>query len=437
MKYIYINNFRGFKNTFVPIKDVNFLVGENSTGKTSILSLIFLLSNPKFWLSQGFNTNEVQLGTFKDIVSINSENKDYFEIGFFECKDNVKKNDLNKVSAYFMRFIQHEGSPMFSCYNYLQGDNEIHVYCKNKDVFFKTKSINFKKDIYSHAFKIFVNWTKEKNSRNNYRKLKNLKLFSTNDLLFIAPNLINQEVAKNKKSKKYSFSFMRSVFTNVEWIGPIRTRPKRTYDPYNFNLEDEEDESTYVIKKILSSKQKTYNFLKFIKQFGGNSGLFKSISIRNFGNALDSPFELDVILNKKPLNITNVGYGISQSLPVAVEMFSKSKNTAFAIQQPEIHLHPKAQAAIGDLINFYAFNENKKFYIETHSDYMIDRFRVNLRDNKQKMKIESQVLFFERTTKGNQVFSIGIEKDGKYSDKQPKSFRDFFIKEQLALLNLP
>lgn len=437
MKYIYINNFRGFENTFIPIKDVNFLVGENSTGKTSILSLIFLLSNPKFWLSQSFNTNEVQFGTFDDIVSINAKNNDYFEIGFFECKDNVKKDDLNKVSAYFMRFIQSEGSPIFSCYNYLQGNNEIHVYCKNKDVFFKTKSIKFNKNINNHAFKIFVNWTKEKNSKKSYRKLKTLKFFSRNDLLFIIPSFINQEVTKNKKSKISPFSFIRSSFTNVKWIGPIRTRPKRTYDPYNFNLEDDEEESPYLIKKILSRKQKTYDFLKFIEQFGRNSGLFKSISIRKFGNASDSPFELDVILNKKPLNITNVGYGVSQSLPVAVELFSKSKNTAFAIQQPEIHLHPKAQAAVGDLVNFYAFKENKKFYIETHSDYMIDRFRVNLRNNKQKIKVESQVLFFEKTSKGNQVFNIDIEKDGKYSAKQPKSFRDFFIKEQLTLLNLP
>ncbi len=39
MIYLFVDNFRGFTNTFIPIEDVNFLVGENSTGKTYIFSL--------------------------------------------------------------------------------------------------------------------------------------------------------------------------------------------------------------------------------------------------------------------------------------------------------------------------------------------------------------------------------------------------------------
>ena len=42
MNYIYVDNYRGFSKTLVPIGEVNFLVGENSTGKTSILGLIKL-----------------------------------------------------------------------------------------------------------------------------------------------------------------------------------------------------------------------------------------------------------------------------------------------------------------------------------------------------------------------------------------------------------
>ena len=72
MKYLFVDNFRGFTKTLLPIRDVNFFVGENSTGKTSILGLIKLLDTTQFWFNQRFNTDEVRLGNYKDIVSIGS-----------------------------------------------------------------------------------------------------------------------------------------------------------------------------------------------------------------------------------------------------------------------------------------------------------------------------------------------------------------------------
>ncbi|MDP6688819.1 MAG: AAA family ATPase [Alphaproteobacteria bacterium] len=79
------------------------------------------------------------------------------------------------------------------------------------------------------------------------------------------------------------------------------------------------------------------------------------------------------------VNIRNVGYGVSQSLPVIVEILSRSFGSRFAIQQPEVHLHPKAQAALGDLFYQLALVEEKRFIVETHSDFTIDRFMLNYR----------------------------------------------------------
>ena len=78
--------------------------------------------------------------------------------------------------------------------------------------------------------------------------------------------------------------------------------------------------------------------------------------------------------------------------------------------------------------------ESKKFIIETHSDYLIDRFRIC--QKKIKHKINAQVLFFERDDKGNKAYHINIEQDGNYSEDQPENFRDFFIKEQLSILGI-
>ena len=74
---IFLDNFRGFANTSSPLADVNFLVGENSTGKTSVLNLLRMLS------SLG-REDEFQLQHFKELVSIHSEDRSYFRVGLNE-----------------------------------------------------------------------------------------------------------------------------------------------------------------------------------------------------------------------------------------------------------------------------------------------------------------------------------------------------------------
>ena len=81
MKTLYLNNYKGFTDTFIPFLDVNFLVGENSTGKTSILNLINIISDFNFWFSPNFNNNVVELGYFSEIVNQRNEKKTSFEIG--------------------------------------------------------------------------------------------------------------------------------------------------------------------------------------------------------------------------------------------------------------------------------------------------------------------------------------------------------------------
>jgi predicted ATPase len=129
----------------------------------------------------------------------------------------------------------------------------------------------------------------------------------------------------------------------------------------------------------------------------------------------------------------NVGYGVSQALPIFVEMLSRSRGSTFAIQQPEVHLHPRAQAAVGDLIAELAVHEQKRFFVETHSDFTIDRFRINLKRNRPS-ELDAQILFFERIDGGNRVTSIPIDNDGTISADQPDAYRAFFLNEQLELL---
>jgi predicted ATPase len=182
----------------------------------------------------------------------------------------------------------------------------------------------------------------------------------------------------------------------------------------------------------LTNKSQAEAFKNFLETAGASSGLFKSIGLKQYGHGQLSPFEMMVDLGKSKLGLENVGYGVSQALPVLVEMFVRPKKTAFTVQQPEVHLHPKAQATFGDLIAKLAREDDKRFVIETHSDFTIDRFRLNIRNEGA---LPSQLLFFERGDNGNVVTSILISENGDLDANQPDAYRTFFYNESLALLS--
>jgi len=214
-------------------------------------------------------------------------------------------------------------------------------------------------------------------------------------------------------------------------LAPIRTKPRKTYDEPQYAFSSEGGHTPYILHRTLSRDKR---FMGSIRKIGEASGLFRTLKTRNFGKGRGDPFQVRIVLDKGSFNVTNVGYGVSQALPVIVDLLRTPPGSWISIQQPEVHLHPRAQAALGDLIFALARSDKKIFLIETHSDYMIDRYRVQLR--KSTTKPSSQILFFERKNGKNSVTVLPLSEDGELPIDQPKSYRQFFIKEQMEMLEL-
>ena len=178
---------------------------------------------------------------------------------------------------------------------------------------------------------------------------------------------------------------------------------------------------------MLSSEDEARKFSEFMGRVGKASGLFQAITMRAFGDSNDptSPFEVDAILDEKALNLSLMGYGVSQSLPIFVELLHRPHGSWFAIQQPEVHLHPRAQASLGDVFFEMATRDHKSFVIETHSDFTTDRFRLNFR-KRVSGKPLGQILFFERKNKRNTVTPIPVGTKGDLPRDQPSGYRSSF-----------
>ena len=177
--------------------------------------------------------------------------------------------------------------------------------------------------------------------------------------------------------------------------------------------------------------------------FGRGSGLFSDIKVKRHGKQMSDPFQLRVKVRSGPnANIMDVGYGVSQSLPILVDVMATGeldgggrRNRAgrmFLLQQPEVHLHPRGQAELASLFVEACGKRGNRFLIETHSDYIIDRIRISVRKGLLKSD-DVSILYFEPAGAAVTIHNLTLDEDGNLQDV-PAGYRDFFVKETDRLL---
>ena len=167
-------------------------------------------------------------------------------------------------------------------------------------------------------------------------------------------------------------------------------------------------------------------------RFGRESGLFSNIKVKRHGRQMSDPFQLQVKVRTGPhANIMDVGYGISQSLPILVDLMHEEQSV-FLLQQPEVHLHPRGQAALASLFIESCKKRGNRFLVETHSDYIVDRVRILVRKGELEAS-DVSVLYFEPKGNAVTIHNMTLDQDGNLVDT-PEGYRDFFLKETDRLL---
>ena len=130
------------------------------------------------------------------------------------------------------------------------------------------------------------------------------------------------------------------------------------------------------------------------------------------------------------VNIVDVGSGVSQILPVLVSLVAAEPDQLVYLEEPEIHLHPRAQANLGEII-VDAANRGVRVVLETHSDLLLRRIQSLVAEDK--ISPEKTILhWFSRDEDGfTQVTSTPLNATGGYGDPDfPLDFSDVFLDEE-------
>lgn len=134
---------------------------------------------------------------------------------------------------------------------------------------------------------------------------------------------------------------------------------------------------------------------------------------------------------------TNVGFGITYTLPILVAILAAEPGTLILLENPEAHLHPKGQAKIGELLALAASSScGVQILVETHSDHILNGIRVAVHDGKLNPQ-DVQLHYFQRQEKEGQavteVISPNMDRNGRI-DRWPDGFFDEWDKSLEILL---
>lgn len=220
---------------------------------------------------------------------------------------------------------------------------------------------------------------------------------------------------------------------------PVRSRPQRTYDPRRLAVDPlGEYVPTYLAQLSQRDESSWLRLKDDLESFGRSAGLFDDIRVRRLGKTDVDPFQIQVRKhgerNLGPYrNLMDVGYGVTQVLPVALELLRQGGAQTLLLQQPEVHLHPSAQAALGSLLCDVIAREKRRnprqIVVETHSDFILDRVRMAVADKRNPLKPDDvAIVYFERDNLDVKLYSIEIGESGRLSSA-PLGYRRFFRRE--------
>lgn len=428
MKSIWLENFRCFRSKqTVPLASLTLLVGENSTGKSSFMALIHAMV--------GIMAGDHPSKSWKDTYSFGR-----FEQIVYTQKN---KSEVNVIEAGFA-FEHSLGNELLCDLTFRPfQDSSFSVDGKltYKDLWISTRwKPEYDSSVLSFGRKdgeweFLVGGTSVHIW--SLQVLQTLKTVLANMPRFV--DLVESHSSPMTQEDIDSFLQFIDLFdTNTlgrSFAGaPIRSKPLRTYDPISSSPDSEGANIPLYFAELSRGDKVAWEAMrKNLQSFGQSAGLLDEINVRDFGDTANDPFQVHVKEFTKEgeghlRNLVDVGYGVSQILPVVAELHRRSKTTMFLLQQPEVHLHPSAQAALGSLFCDFA-DQERQLIVETHSDHLVDRVRMEVRDGKTNLtKDDVLLLFFERDGSDVKIHPIRFDEDGNVVGA-PENYRQFFLEE--------
>jgi predicted ATPase len=240
-------------------------------------------------------------------------------------------------------------------------------------------------------------------------------------------------------------SRVRDFLATVNYLGPLREEPKAVYSPApTVSRGSVGAHGEYVTAQLHAFGDQPVScpmpeggirecsLSEAVALWLDAFEVGESLTTRNLGRPGIELRLHDRYLDKE-LDLTSVGVGVSQVLPIIVQCLSAHPGSLTLIEQPELHLNPAVQQRLGDFLLECALS-GRQLLIETHSDHLVARLRRRIaRDPGDEIRTSLALLFAERFG-GETTFRVVEPNEFGGIDEWPHGFFDHGASESQEIL---
>jgi hypothetical protein len=437
LKTLRIQNFKGWKDTGeIKLAPITLFFGANSSGKSSIGQFLMMLkqtaesTDRKRTIHTGDEESAVNLGSFKNITYMHdSQNELTFDYSW---------NPIEKIQLFQTGKLKDKKIEKIQFYCHLGTDQKDNPYLK--DFSYKLSSednqkITFALQLCEDPPNYGYDLVDGENC--HFKRYKGRPWKTDVSLHFYG---IPQDLLNYYQNVDFLTDInlqQERLFSRVFYLGPIRQAPSYLYSWSGYEPKEVGKTGKDTIaallagssrKYILSDHPKTSKTLQhIIAEALQRMGLIDKFEV-NSVSKVHQQYEVKIATkgSGELVNLPDVGFGISQILPVVTELFYVPQNSVIVIEQPELHLHPKAQAELADIMidaisaKEKHQNRNIQLLIETHSEHFLRRFMRRLAENKIKME-QLKAYFVNRAQSPSTLDELALNEYGEITN-WPKDF---------------
>jgi predicted ATPase len=264
---------------------------------------------------------------------------------------------------------------------------------------------------------------------------------------------IKQRIRRFLEGSRLTLEYLQRFLSFSEVIGPFRTPPERRYAFGGFSSSRSGPRGEQAVDLLVTEallKTSKHPLQSAVSFWLRHLKLAEQVYIESLAKNVNL-FQLNLTgVGRAPqVNVADVGFGVSQILPVIVQGLLMRPGGIYMVQQPELHLHPDAQAGLADFF-LYLSVYGVRVVIETHSEYFLIRLRRRLAEGRlnigrsfpglrrislplSKERIAVLLTDFEGRRAGAKVTELAIG-DSFQFENLPKGFMSQAIEDRIALL---
>ena len=250
-------------------------------------------------------------------------------------------------------------------------------------------------------------------ARSLQRRLRNLNL-SVENLIALTPENIPSDYEHE--------------FHLLNYLGPLRRPPQRVY-----RLSSVEDDDNTGVQGEFSANvlYRNHQLEERVNSWLDEFEIPYTLTVLPMGEPELTGEHITVVLtdkrNETQVTVADVGFGISQFLPVIIEGIASKEESIICVEEPETNLHPRLQANISDLMIDTIGDEHgkrKRWIVETHSELLVRRIQTRIAQGDISPS-DISVLYVDPDCddyEGSAIRQLRLGEDGSWLDEWPDGF---------------